>query len=180
MRTLLTTLKERIPPIWTAAMRQFECSRQWLTRPRDPIDWKAIRTNAGSRLTPKSMASRAVTVGILIVILVAVAPWLWKIYSNNLPSIIPLGAVLSGTHLERANLSEVHLEDADLFEAHLEDAILAEAHLGGADLRWAHLERANLSEAHLGGADLREAHLGGADLRWAHLERADLCSAHLQ
>ena len=63
------------------------------------------------------MASRAVTVGILIVILVAVVPWLWKIYSNNLPSIIPLAAVLGGTHLERANLSEVHLEDADLFEA---------------------------------------------------------------
>jgi hypothetical protein len=52
------------------------------------------------------MASRAVTGGILVVILVVVVPQLWKIYSNNLPSIIPLRAAIGGAALAWAALAQ--------------------------------------------------------------------------
>jgi hypothetical protein len=90
------------------------------------------------------------------------------------------GAIISGAHLERAELRYVHLEGAYLWEAHLEEADLKEAHLERADLMAAYLERADLKRAHLEGAKLDGAHLEKADLMEAHMERAYLSSAHLE
>jgi hypothetical protein len=59
MPPLLTTMKERISPIWKSATLQFERGKQWLTRPRDPIDWKTARARASSWQLPKSIAARA-------------------------------------------------------------------------------------------------------------------------
>ena len=85
--------------------------------------------------------------------------------------------VLSGAHLEGANLVRAHLEGANLVRAHLEGANLTGAQLDKADLSDAHLEGADLPGAHLVGADLPGAHLEGADLPGAHLEGADLSDA---
>ena len=68
----------------------------------------------------------------------------------------------------------------DLIRKDCANTVLTGAHLEGADLRWAHLEGAYLRGAHLEGAALHEAHLEGAYLRGAHLEGADLLEAHLE
>lgn len=98
--------------------------------------------------------------------------------------------LLTGAHLEGANLAWAHLQGVSLREARLDGANLRGAHLERADLREAHFRLVDLREAHLDGANLRgaklegaglgEAHLRGANLGWAHLEGANLWWAHLE
>lgn len=90
------------------------------------------------------------------------------------------GADLSGAHLQGADLSGAGLQKANLRRANLEGADLGGADLEGADMWGAHLAGAILYEASLEGADLREATLEGADLREASLEGADLSGANLK
>jgi uncharacterized protein YjbI with pentapeptide repeats len=88
-----------------------------------------------------------------------------------------VGARLWDVHLEGADLTDVNFEKAKLLRAHLEEAVLWDAHLEGAVLWLAHLEGAVLAGAHLEGAGLAGAHLEGAVLAGAHLEGAGLYEA---
>ena len=87
------------------------------------------------------------------------------------------GAILSGAHLEKAELPGVRLEGAILSGAHLQEADLWKADLQKADLRGARLQGVNLAKAHLQEADLtgtmldRESSLDGAHLNYATLDR---------
>jgi hypothetical protein len=102
MPPLLKMLKEHISRIWASVSPQLE----WLTRPRNPIDWNTVRTRARSWLLPNSIASRALAVVILAVVLVGIIPWLWQIYSTLFPSIIPLGAGIGGAIVAWAALTQ--------------------------------------------------------------------------
>ena len=102
----LKTLKERLSPIWASAASQLERGRQWLTRSRDPIDWKTVRTRANPWLLPNTIASRALAAVILAVVLVGIIPWLWQIYSTRFPAIIPLGAGIGGAIIGWAALTQ--------------------------------------------------------------------------
>jgi hypothetical protein len=103
---MLTTLRECLSPIRASVAPQLERGRLWLTRPRDPIDWKTVRTRAGSWLLLNSIASRVVAVVILAVVLVGIIPWLWQIYSTRFPAIIPLGAGIGGAIVAWAALTQ--------------------------------------------------------------------------
>jgi uncharacterized protein YjbI with pentapeptide repeats len=107
MPPLIPMLKERVSPIWKSATLQFERGWQWLTRPRNPINWKTVRTRANSwLLRPRSIASRAPAVVIFAVVLFGIIPWLWQIYSTRFPAIIPLGAGIGGAIVAWAALTQ--------------------------------------------------------------------------
>ena len=102
----------------------------------------------------------------------------------DLHSCILSKAILTGSRLDRLNLSESSME---MVEA--EGVVFEEALLENVDLRYSNLSKASLKEANLSGAklrhtDLREAHLqranlSRADLSFAQLEDADLSGANL-
>jgi uncharacterized protein YjbI with pentapeptide repeats len=102
----LTTMKERLSPIWTAVAHQFERLKRWLIPLKSPIDWKAVRTQAAPWLVPQSILSLAFTIVVLIVLSATFIPWLWKLYSANLPAIIPLGAGIGGGVVAWAALAQ--------------------------------------------------------------------------
>ena len=52
MPPLIPALKERVALIQKSVTGNLRHWWQWLTLPRDPIDWKSLRTRA--RLPPKS------------------------------------------------------------------------------------------------------------------------------
>ena len=74
----------------------------------------------------------------------------------------------------RAAVIEAVKESADLSGADLSGTYLNRADLSGADLSWT-----DLSRAYLSGADLSGANLSGTDLSRADLSGADLSGANL-
>jgi uncharacterized protein YjbI with pentapeptide repeats len=89
------------------------------------------------------------------------------------------GANLLGAELQQAVLTGASLTGADLRETELEDAFMPDAQLQGAHLGEARLDRAYLLNADLAGASLNAARLDAADLSVAGLEGADLRTARL-
>jgi len=89
-------------------------------------------------------------------------------------------AILTGVHLQQANLSYTKMPGAVLRNADLQEAELDGSRLQRANLRGAHLQGATLADAFLESADLIETQLQGVDLFDAQLQGAVLMSAQLQ
>jgi uncharacterized protein YjbI with pentapeptide repeats len=106
MSNLLTTMMGRVSSVWKAAPGNLWHGWQWLTRARDPINWGTVRGKVVWWLRPKSIASRALAIVVLVAALVGIIPWLWKTYSANLSAIIPLGAGIGGALVAWAALAQ--------------------------------------------------------------------------
>lgn len=87
---------------------------------------------------------------------------------------------LSGTNLQRADLSDLVLSGANLIAARMEGADLKKARLEGAKLMLSRMEGADLYRVRMGGAHLKQARMEGADLRHARMVGANLFRARLE
>jgi hypothetical protein len=91
LQQLLTMTKVRLSQIWRSASDNLQHGWQWLTRPSAPINWRTVRASAGSRLRPRSIASRTLAVFVLLVVLVTMTPRLWELTAQISQPFSPIG-----------------------------------------------------------------------------------------